>query len=688
MFRGQGMNNSPQPLRGPVNPCAGISRTNFVRLSGNARFYRFLEQSKICFGIRFAGSASFWLCAALFLAGCGGATFRPTEPLPQGPIPGPPSDPPPTASQSGALTISPQYAALAPGQSLQFTVTGAGSAPVEWLVNGVQSGNPAAGTISSSGNFTAPATIPQSENITVTVALASSPQQSYATAVVAIIQPAQVTCPFELATTQVAQYSLYLPAPGKMSVEFGTTTSYGRSTWQLPTPSANGGDVQMYVAGMLGQTLYHMRAQVTLNNGATYNDTDHTCMTGTPPPTSPVNVTTNGTPQPGIEMWNTIQPANDSQIFATDLNGNVIWTYTYSHSSNDYIQGIQLLPNGNFLMVISYLSSITTGLSPSLINEVREIDLAGNTVKSLTVSTMNQKLAAGPFRDAEGNVYKVGSFHHDVLPLPNGHMVLLGTYEREFSNLSGTTGPTEVIGDVLIDVDQNFNPDWVWNTFDHLDINRRPMNFPDWTHSNGLLYSSDDHNLLLSIRHQNWIIKINFLDGTGSGAVMWRLGEGGDFTLIDPNDPNGNNDPADWFYAQHGMSYFTPNTTGVFRLGLMDNGNDRMFKSGSVLCQPYERQATPQCYSTMPLLEINEGNMTATMIHHYVPNDTYFSFFGGNAEPLANGDIEVDFCAALPGAIVQELSPDASQVIWQGETPEADQYHVYRMPSLYPGVQW
>ena len=133
-----------------------------------------------------------------------------------------------------------------------------------------------------------------------------------------------------------------------------------------------------------------------------------------------------------------------------------------------------------------------------------------------------------------------------------------------------------MIGDALVDVDQNFNPDWVWNTFDHLDINRRPMNFPDWTHSNGMLYSSDDHNLLLSMRHQNWIIKINFLDGTGSGDVMWRLGEGGDFKLV------GATDPTDWFYAQHGMSYFTPNTTGVFRLGLMDNGNDRMFPTGQV----------------------------------------------------------------------------------------------------------
>jgi arylsulfate sulfotransferase len=638
-----------------------------------------------CRGGASSWPAAAWLCLTLavpVLAGCNG-TIRGAKPGGQSPVPNPPTGPPPTTGQGGSLTISPQYVALAPGQTAQFTVTGAGGAQTEWLVNGVMSGNAATGTVSGSGNYMAPGAVPQSENVTVTVALAASPQQNYATAVVSIIAPAQVTCPFQLANPQVAQYSLYLPAPGKMDVQFGTTTNYGLNTWQVPTPSANGGEVQTYVAGMLGNTLYHMRAQVTLNNGATYNDADHTCMTETPPATSPVQITTSSgaTPQPGIEMWNTILPTNDGQAFATDLSGNVIWTYSYPHTSADLIQGIQLLPNGDLLMVISYLSSLTSAQSSSVINEIREVDLAGNTVSSLTMDTLNQELAAGNFRDAEGNVYKLGSFHHAVLPLPNGHMVLLATYTRTFSNLEGTSGPTQVIGDALIDVDQNLNPDWVWNTFDHLDINRRPMNFPDWTHSNGMLYSTDDHNLLLSMRHQNWIIKINFVDGTGSGDVMWRLGEGGDFKLVNATDP------TDWFYAQHGMSYFTSNTTGDFRLGLMDNGNDRLFPTGQVLCQPYQ-PTSAQCYSTMPLLEINETNMTATMVTHYVPPDTYFSFFGGNAEPLANGDMEVDFCGTLRGAIVQELDPQAENVVWQGYTANADQFHVYRLPSLYPGVQW
>jgi hypothetical protein len=43
------------------------------------------------------------------------------------------------------------------------------------------------------------------------------------------------------------------------------------------------------------------------------------------------------------------------------------------------------------------------------------------------------------------------------------------------------------------------NPVWLWNAFDHLDVNRQPMGFPDWTHANAILYSSDDGNLIVSL---------------------------------------------------------------------------------------------------------------------------------------------------------------------------------------------
>uniref|UniRef100_A0A7V5CSX7 Lipoprotein n=1 Tax=Acidobacterium capsulatum TaxID=33075 RepID=A0A7V5CSX7_9BACT len=602
----------------------------------------------------------------------------------------PPSGPPPVAVQMGTISITPQYSALGPGQQITLQATSTGGGALQWSVNGTPGGNAQVGTVDASGHYTAPAFIKQSENVAITAALASAPTQDYATAVISIIQPGVVA---KTANPQVAQYSIYLPAPGKVSVEFGPSTGYGLSTWTQPTPTGNGGPVTMEVAGMLGNSNYHMRADVTLDDGATFQDTDHTFTTGNPPQTSPVQaqIMSGQYPQPGIEMWNTILPQNDAQLFATDLAGHVLWTYTYSGASVDLVQGFQPLSNGHFLILISYLSSLKSSLGflqNNVINAVREIDLAGNTIREITMDQLNQELAA------KGYNLTLKSFHHSAIELPNGHLVVLATYQEVPPNLSGYPASTTVTGDVLVDLDQNMQPDWVWNSFDHLDVNRHPMNFPDWTHSNDILYSPSDHDLLLSMRHQNWIIKIDFQDGQGTGNILWRLGYQGDFQLMQNGQPD--NNPADWFYAQHGMSFFGSSTSGIFNLGLMDNGNDRYFSSGQqVQCgQPKPGAAfNPQCYSTMPVLQINEQARTATLLDNYNPGDQDFSFFGGNAEQLGNGDYQVDFCAPSGGAIVQELTPQ-NQVVWQGNTPAAgkqpaaDQFHVDRLGSLYPGVTW
>ena len=617
--------------------------------------------------------------------GCGVSQgTQPPSPTPA------PTEPPPVASNHGSVSITPQYVALGPGQTIHFHASSTSGGALQWLVETIPGGNASIGTVDSSGTYTAPVSLAQSANFRIIAQLASSPLKNYAIAVASVINYGAI---YPTSNPQVDTYSIYLPAPGEVSVHFGPGTSYGRSTWKVATPTPYGGQVTLYVAGMLAQTLYHMQGQISLRDGATFTDADHSTFssglpltTGTPPPTSPIQITSSGNPSPGIEMWNTILPGTLTQAFATDLKGHVLWTYTYEGSTLDSIQGIQLLPDGNVLMTISYLSSLTAaaaGTEPNTINVVREVDLAGNTIREISMDTLNKELAANGFKDSDGSPYNLKSFHHDVLALPNGHWVLLAAYPKTFTNLSGTSGKVGVLGDVLVDVDQNMNPDWVWSTFDHLDINRRPMNFPDWTHSNDMLYSADDHNLLLSIRHQNWVIKIDFNDGQGSGNILWHLGEGGDFKLV------GGVDPTDWFYAQHGLSWFSAASAGIFKLGVMDNGNDRIFPppTGQVLCKP-KSPTTPQCYSTVDVLEVNENNMTATLMTHYVPPPSYFSFFGGDTQQLANDDIHVDFCGPLSGSIIQELDPNASQIIWQGTTANANQFRVDRLPSLYPGVQW
>ena len=610
-----------------------------------------------------------------FLMGCGAASQVAGLPkLPQEP---PPQSPPPVSQQSGSVTIDPEYTALRPRQVTKFAAVARNGGSIIWSVNQIPGGNPSVGGIDVNGNYTAPS-VPLSTNVIVTAALSDSPGLNFATASVAVIAPGQLT---RTANPQVVAYSIYLPAPGQASIQFGPDVNAGLATWSQPTPSPYGGMVQIYVAGMLAKTDYHMHAEVKLDNGVAFQDIDHTFSTGTPPDSAAVQVSTSRgqQPQSGIELFDTLIPPKASQAFATDLQGNVLWTYSYEGSNLDVVQPIKLLPNGHFLVLISFASSLPSSLSsnpPSgTIDAIREVDLAGNTIRELTLANLGQSLAG------QGYNFNLKGFHHDVLALPNGHLVLLANLTEPFTNLPGFPGTTEVLGDLLIDVDTNFKPTWVWNTFDHLDVNRHPFSFPDWTHGNALLYSADDHNLLFSMRQESWIIKIDYQDGQGSGNILWRLGPEGDFKLV------GGTDPTDWFYAQHGPTYFTPNTTVVFQLGVMDNGNDRQFPPG-VTCG--STGAPPCHYSSAPVLQIDEVAMTATILSHYTPPASFYSYFGGNVILLPDGHIEAAFCATLGGSIIQELdqSSGTAQVVWQATTPGSNQYRALRLPSLYPGVQW
>jgi hypothetical protein len=115
---------------------------------------------------------------------------------------------------------------------------------------------------------------------------------------------------------------------------------------------------------------------------------------------------------------------------------------------------------------------------------------------------------------------------------------------------------------------------WYWRSFDHLDVNRAavlgetctngqegcPPVFlttgiaQDWLHANALYYTLSDGSLLFSMRHQDWIDKIDYGNGSGSGNVVWRLGKDGDFAI-------NSSDPYPWFSHQHDPGFVQDGTT-------------------------------------------------------------------------------------------------------------------------------
>ncbi len=543
-------------------------------------------------------------------------------------------------------------------QSLQLNATDSASpSDLVWSVSGTTGA-----TVDSTGMFTAPS-VTQNTNVTVTATSKHDPTKT-GTRVITVLASGQVSTTNE---PQVALYTLTLPAGTQAFIQFSTDTSYNLKTWTQSAPSS--GTLSFFVAGMRGATAYHMRAVLMASDGSQINDLDHTFTTqalaANQLPAITVNTTPGMTPQSGVEVLDLISkgatPAAPLAVY--DLSGNLLWSYYVPPGTA--VEGVHLLPNGHFIL----------GLFGT---ELREIDLAGNTIRSESLANLKTLLPAA------GINYPVTSFHHDVIVTPSGHWIALINITVPCADVPTCSGEPDILGDVIVDLapqtDGTFTLAWTWSTFDHLDINRAPFGYADWTHCNALVYSSDDGNLFLSSRHQSWIIKIDYTNGTGAGDILWRLGYQGDFTL------QGGTDPTDWFDSQHGPSFATTNTTGKFRLVIMDNGNDRRF---SPLVHCGVGTAPPCLYSTTQLLEVDESAMTATIISDYKPGE--YSYWGGNAEQLANGDLEGDFNAgnSTQFSDIFEVTPDsAHQVVWHLSTSAQNAYRGFRLPSLYPGVQW
>ncbi len=470
----------------------------------------------------------------------------------------------------------------------------------------------------------------------------------------------------------VAQYNILTSHAGISAwVEFGLDTNYGRQTSVVTDPSPAGSTAHdtltVLVAGMLPQTTYHMRAHVNWPGGGSFVDDDQTFTTGAPQlaqsqvfPQAAVSYPSGNTaaanPDPGVELLSMVSPGGGSvvQAFATDLKGNVIWYCPQAGGP------VKLLPNGHYFI--------------NLGTDLVEMDLACNTIRDVSLSQVNQSL------QSQGYSWPaLQPFHHDMLALPNGHWIAIAQIIVNYTDLPGYPGTLGVKGDVVLDIDTSGNVAWAWSAFDHLDVNRHLQGLPDWTHSNALVYTADG-NLLLSMRHQSWVLKLDYENGAGTGNILWKLGDEGDFTLL-------GGDPSQWFYAQHYPNILSTSGSQT-TMAIWDNGNLRYDSTGGSPCE--SSSTAPLCYSRAVIMQYDESTHLANLLWEYTPGP--FSFWGGSIDVLPNGNVEFDMSEPTntTSSTITEVTPDpvSPQVVWQMTTTGANAYRGYRMPSLYPGVTW
>ena len=424
-----------------------------------------------------------------------------------------------------AINLTPPGSAIGISGSMSFIATG-DPAGVTWSVTGAPfrlSPDTVAspGTIDSNGNYTAPGGA-LSFYATVTATSKTDPTKM-AFANINVVAPGVFT---NTNNVQVAQYVVIPPSPASASVQFGLTTAYGFNTWTQPTTTL-GSSVSLFVAGMKQSTPYHMQGLITFQDGTSFTDSDFTFTTAALPanlvPVTTVTTAPGMTPQSGVELLDTVIIAGGllklPESVVTDLSGNVLWAYQPSLPNGPGPNPVKLLSNGHFLINFSG--------QPDGVNAVlQEVDLGDNVIWQMNTAQLNAALATATC--AECNVTVIGT-HHDFVALPNGHVIVLASLTKALTD--GTT-PT---GDIVIDLGDMENvggnnpthmpqPVWAWNEFNHLDTNRRPYSYPDWTHTNAIIYSKDDGNLIISIRHQNWLVKIDYNNGAGAGDILWHLG--------------------------------------------------------------------------------------------------------------------------------------------------------------------
>jgi hypothetical protein len=491
----------------------------------------------------------------------------------------------------------------------------------------------------------------------------------------------------------VAKYTITLVKGVKVTVQFGLTIGYGRSTAPVPSPPG-GGQVSILIAGMKASTTYHVRARIQWPDGKWLDTPDQTFTTGALPnialPTLSATTSPGQRPNPGVELINVIDPTGISAV--SDLAGNIIWYYDNTEDSSwkGYAFPIKQMKNGNMMAAITNLYSAGVPQTIPYNSVLREIDLVGNPVRELYLADLNTALTK------MGSDVQALCYSHDILPLWNGHTILLVQQQKSVW-LTDPPGPGQftILGDAMIDLDENFNPVWTWSAFDWLDVNRHPMEFTaasgyDWTHCN-CIQLAPDGNLVLSSRHQNWVMKIAYGGGSGNGAILWKLGYQGDFALV-----GSATQPTDWFFAQHYPNLLEASGSQITLLSVFDNGNDRCYATpgGCSATNP----APPPPFSRGAIFKIDETAMAAQVAWQYPLNE--YSYWGGNVISLINGDIEI--CASEPIPIgtpippsdvpsqVVELAPGQSMpvIVWQMKVSPGGTYRSYRIPSLYPGVIW
>ena len=189
------------------------------------------------------------------------------------------------------------------------------------------------------------------------------------------------------------------------------------------------------------------------------------------------------------------------RAYAFDANGDVRW---YSTRYNSHI--FKELNNGNLLYLTKESNDADT------YNVLLETDYLGKIYKRYDFSSSS---AANDTGKTEGEMTVV---HHDGIELPNGNLLLTVNdgskyIEDTMIELNRETGEIEKTIDLKDLFPESF--------YEEYDSTSREDGKIDWFHQNSIEYDEADNSIIISGRHQDTIMKIDY----ETEEIIWIMGD-------------------------------------------------------------------------------------------------------------------------------------------------------------------
>jgi arylsulfate sulfotransferase len=386
-----------------------------------------------------------------------------------------------------------------------------------------------------------------------------------------------------------------------MRVEFQNASQ--ASPQLTPLQACDGKSMNFYVAGMYANTQYSMTGEYVVSGHVVGYTSTQMFTTGAIPSSVTIPTFTVISPAPAVSASEPILLHSyflPTITMGTDLSGNILWYY---QPWDGQVGNMIRAQTGGFFWYIGF----GNGQGPYT-NLLRKVDVAGNTVVETNVGRINEQLVAAGQQPLNG-------IDHELRTMGDGNILMIGSLDK-------ILGPTiqngaDILYNELVVLNPGLQLKWSWNAVTcgncatELPPTRAailgetctpgqsgcpPITPPntianDWLHGNAAELAADG-SLLMSLRHQDWILKIDYNYGTGTGNILWRMGLDGDFTII--GDAN---DTYPWFSHQHDPEW----AFGTTYLSVFDNGNTRISEN-------------PGEFSRGQLLNIDQTTMTATLI--------------------------------------------------------------------------